>query len=64
LQPGGILHYYDMQAKGYSTASQAKVAAACLEQGRRMQLLGITRCGHCGPTVYRLCLDAVIDAAQ
>jgi tRNA (guanine37-N1)-methyltransferase len=64
LQPGGILHYYDMQAKGCSTATRTKVETACREQGRRMQALGITRCGHCGPAVYRLCLDAVIDAAR
>lgn len=62
LQPGGNLHYYDMQAKGCSTATRIKVETACREQGRRMQALGITRCGHCGPAVYRLCLDAVIDA--
>ncbi len=62
LRPGGTLHYYDIQAKGCSTATRTKVATACRQQGRQMLPLGITRCGHCGPAVYRLCLDAVINA--
>jgi tRNA (guanine37-N1)-methyltransferase len=62
LKPGGALHFYDMQAKGCSTATYAKVETACREHGRRMRLASVMNCGHCGPTVYRVCLDAVIDA--
>ena len=62
LKPGGALHFYDMQAKGCSTATHTKVETACREHGRRMRLASVVNCGHCGPTVYRACLDAVIDA--
>jgi len=62
LQPGGTLHFYDMQAKGCSNASCAKVEAVCREHGRRMRQIKVATCGHCGPTMHRVCLDAVIDA--
>lgn len=64
LKPGGHLHFYDMQAKGCSTATRAKVETACRQRGRRMRLLGVVTCGHCGPTLHRVCLDAVIDAPE
>lgn len=63
LKPGGILHFYDMQAKGCSNASSAKMEAVCREHGRRMRQIEVVTCGHCGPTVHRVCLDAVIDPA-
>jgi tRNA (guanine37-N1)-methyltransferase len=61
LKPGGTLHFYDMQAKGCNSATFAKVADACRKYGRRMHRFEETTCGHCGPTVHRVCLDAVID---
>jgi len=61
LKPGGTLHFYDMQAKGCSNASYAKVEAVCREHGCRMRQIKVVTCGHCGPTVHRVCLDAVID---
>lgn len=61
LKPGGTLHFYDMQAKGCSSATLAKVAAACREHGRQIRRFEVTACGHCGPTVHRVCLDAVIN---
>jgi tRNA (guanine37-N1)-methyltransferase len=61
LRPGGRLHFYDMQAKGCSTATLAKVEAACLQRARRFRCLEVTTCGHCGPTVHRVCLDALLD---
>jgi len=64
LRPGGTLHFYDMQAKGCSSATQNKVESACREKGRSMEPIQVTVCGHCGPTVHRVCLDAVIDATQ
>lgn len=60
LRPGGTLHFYDMQAKGCSAMTLAKVGAACRTQGRHCHPLHVETCGHCGPTVHRLCLDAVI----
>ena len=64
LRPGGHLHFYDMQAKGCSSATVAKVAAVCREHGRRMRQTNVFACGHCGPTVHRVCLDAVIDTTE
>jgi tRNA (guanine37-N1)-methyltransferase len=64
LRPGGILHFYDMQAKGCSSTTQNKVESACGEKGRCMAPIQVTVCGHCGPTVHRVCLDAVIDATE
>ena len=61
LKPGGTLHFYDMQAKGCSNASYAKVEAVCREHSRRMRQIKVVTCGRCGPTVHRVCLDAVID---
>lgn len=63
LKPGGTLHFYHMQAKGCRTATVAAVATACRESGRQIGRFEVTACGRCGPTVHRVCLDAVIDAA-
>ena len=62
LKPGGMLHFYDMQAKGCHSATLAKVEAAAQRLGLRVEPLRVTSCGHCGPTVHRVCLDAVITA--
>ena len=64
LRPGGTLHFYDMQAKGCHSATLLKVAAACRKKGRRLHPLQVVACGHCGPTLYRVCLDAVIDTTM
>lgn len=61
IKPGGALHYYDMQAKGCSSATLAKVQNACAHKGRCLQRVSIVTCGHCGSAVQRICLDAVID---
>lgn len=61
LKPGGMLHFYDMQAKGCSSATYAKLVDACQKYGRLIRRFEVTTCGHCGPTVHRVCLDAVID---
>jgi tRNA (guanine37-N1)-methyltransferase len=61
LRPGGTLHFYDMQTKGRHAATLARVAAVCQEKNRRMRPLQTVVCGHCGPTIHRICLDAVID---
>lgn len=61
LRSGGTLHLYAMQAKGCHGATLFQVEAACHSQGRGLRPVGVTVCGHCGPTVHRICLDAVID---
>lgn len=62
LRPGGHLHFYDMQAKGCHTATRAKVEAAAHALGCEFQVLGVVRCGNCGPATDRVCLDAKKDA--
>ena len=64
LKPGGTVHFYDMQAKGCSSATYARVATACRDHGHRIRSFEVTICGHCGPTVHRVCLDAVIDTTK
>jgi tRNA (guanine37-N1)-methyltransferase len=62
LRPGGTLHFYDLQAKGCHHVTAAKVEAACRETGRRIRCSPLVAvCGHCGPTVHRICLDVVIE---
>ena len=58
LRPGGILHFYDMQAKGCHTATRAKVERAAQSQGKAITVQQVARCGNCGPSVERICLDA------
>lgn len=65
LRPGGTLHFYDLQSKGCHHATVAKVEAACRETGRRIgRPPFVATCGHCGPTVHRICLDAVIEPIE
>nr|WP_321466641.1 hypothetical protein [uncultured Desulfobulbus sp.] len=61
LRPGGILHFYDMQAKGCCRETQATVEAAAQALGRHLHVLQVVTCGNCGPTTHRVCLDAAID---
>ena len=60
LRPGGVLHFYDMQAKGCHRAMLAKVDAACRRAGREWRPTGVTVCGRGGPTLHRICLEAAI----
>ncbi|WP_448875331.1 class I SAM-dependent methyltransferase [Desulfobulbus propionicus] len=60
LRPGGTLHFYDMQAKDCHSATLAKVEAAAQTLGLRVTPQQVISCGHCGPTVHRVCMDAVI----
>ena len=61
LRPGGMLHFYDMQTKDSSPATITTIESACMQQGRHLQEAHTSLCGHCGPKVYRICVDAIID---
>lgn len=61
LRPGGILHFYDMQAKGCPRPTLAKIATACHQTNHQWRSLGVSICGRCGPTVHRICLDAAVE---
>jgi len=61
LRPGGTLHFYAMQAKGCHRDALAMIETACRQTGRRCRLLEVAVCGHCGPALHRICLDAAIE---
>jgi tRNA (guanine37-N1)-methyltransferase len=63
LKPGGHLHLYAMQAKGGAAEALHTIEAICRRQERWPQLRSVNACGHCGPDLYRVCLDLVIDPA-
>lgn len=60
LKTGGLLHFYDMQAKDRGAESVAKVDSACGAANRRLMGATVHRCGHCSPNTYRICVDAMI----
>jgi tRNA (guanine37-N1)-methyltransferase len=64
LRPGGTLHLYSMQTKGCHGAAVAGIKATCRSLGRALGSIDLTTCGHCGPTVHRLCVNAVIDGSE
>lgn len=64
LLPGGTLHFYAMQAKGCHSATLTIVEAAARNLGLRIQPLQVVPCGNCGPSVHRVCLDAVVTATM
>ncbi|MDD2463147.1 MAG: hypothetical protein PHI97_04060 [Desulfobulbus sp.] len=64
LRTGGILHFYDMQAKGCHTTTVTKVEAAAQALDLYAQPLQVATCGNCGPSLHRVCLDAVITATM
>ena len=61
VQPGGCLHFYDMQPLGSFEESVAKIHASCEQAGRVLLRTNVVTCGHCGPNTYRICVDALID---
>ncbi|WP_419174110.1 class I SAM-dependent methyltransferase [Desulfosediminicola sp.] len=60
LKENGTLHYYDMQKSDNFKESQYKVNDCCIRAGRQVLEGGVTRCGHCAPRTFRICVDAVI----
>jgi tRNA (guanine37-N1)-methyltransferase len=60
LKRTGWLHFYDLQSPEFFESSVQKIADACLSRSRILDSAEITRCGHCGPRTYRICIDARI----
>jgi len=61
LKPNGFLHFYDMQRPGMFTQSIDKISYACSAVNRMIVASSLTKCGHCAPRVYRICIDAKIS---
>jgi len=60
LRPGGFVHYYDLrQPECFQQSVDDLIAAAALEN-RLVKVTAVTRCGHCAPHVYRICVDAEV----
>jgi len=60
LRPGGFLHYYDLQHQESFHSSVEKLVAAGAAENRTVQAAAVTRCGHCAPRTYRICIDAKV----
>jgi tRNA (guanine37-N1)-methyltransferase len=61
LKPNGFLHFYDMQRPELFPQSVEKIVGACSALNRVVLSSTITRCGHCAPGSYRICIDARIS---
>lgn len=61
LKADGFLHFYDMQRAELFPQSVAKIADACSACNRTVVASTITRCGHCAPNIYRICIDTQIS---
>lgn len=61
LRPkGGWVHYYEMAREGSFERAVSRVEEACDGTAKNLLAAAITRCGHCGPRTYRICMDAHI----
>ncbi len=61
LKAGGILHFYDMQRPEYFPQSIEKIVSASAALNRTVISSTITKCGHCAPKIFRICIDAKIS---
>lgn len=61
VKAGGVLHFYALQRPELFAASCEKIAGACAVVNRTVLSSAITRCGHCAPQIYRICIDARIS---
>ncbi|TKB26140.1 hypothetical protein FCL47_10390 [Desulfopila sp. IMCC35006] len=61
LKANGVLHFYDMQRTALYDQSLAKISDASAACGRTVLSSTITRCGHCAPNIYRICIDSRIS---
>lgn len=61
LKSKGFLHFYDMQHPQKTSQSVEKIRFVCGKMNRQLQLSRITKCGHCGPQSYRICIDTKIS---
>ncbi len=60
LKTGGFLHFYDLQPADQFDQSVEKIVSACAAYNRVVTSTSVTRCGHCGPRTYRICIDSKI----
>jgi tRNA (guanine37-N1)-methyltransferase len=61
LKPYGFLHFYDLQQLKLFPRSIEKVADASAVVNRTIVSSTITKCGHCAPRMFRICVDTKIS---
>ncbi len=61
LRPNGFLHFYDLQRPEFFPCSIEKIIAASAVEKRTIITSTITKCGHCAPQIFRICIDAKIS---
>jgi tRNA (guanine37-N1)-methyltransferase len=61
LKTDGFLHFYDMQRRGLFNQSIEKIVSASAVFNRRIISSTLTKCGHCAPNIYRICIDTKIS---
>jgi tRNA (guanine37-N1)-methyltransferase len=61
LKTGGYLHFYDMQRQELFDHSVEKIVNASAALDRRVLSSTLTKCGHCAPDIYRICVDTRIS---
>ncbi len=61
LKPNGFLHFYDLQRPEFFEQSIEKIIAACAVEKRTAMTSTITKCGHCAPEIFRICVDMKIS---
>lgn len=64
LQQEGTIHFYQMWKEGCFDQVVDRVRRACVRENRIMKSARITRCGHCAPRLYRVCVDAEIVTSR
>lgn len=60
LKPGGMIHFYSFGRKGSVDEGVEHLRAACRKNNREIIDPESIVCGHCGPNLYRICVDAGI----
>jgi tRNA (guanine37-N1)-methyltransferase len=60
LKANGVLHFYALQRPELFAVSCEKIVHACAAVKRTVVSTAITKCGHCAPKTYRICIDARI----
>ena len=54
----GWIHYYEMAGEADFQGAVSRIEKACNGGGKKLLTTAITRCGHCGPRTYRICVNA------
>jgi len=54
---GTIIHFYDFLNETEFDKANEKINKACRKAKKKYKLLSLSKCGHFGPGVFRICVD-------